>query len=502
MTLSCFDPLTTDAVDLQLMLESNKITSVQIIEQCLQQIERHEAVLNALISVAPRETLLHIAAALDDERRAGHIRSPLHGIPIVLKDCFITASELGMTTTAGSVVFAGATASKNGVIVQKLIDAGLIIIAKGNMTEFAGMKTIKMMPGWSSYGGQTISPYTGAIKPNERLLGHSAPGGSSTGSAVAVAAGYSPLAMAGETIGSIVTPTVRTALFALKPTHGVQDAAGMYRMAEFFDTPGPMGKCAADVISLSEILLGRSLQSARDRNLKDLSIGFVDPNKWKMAEAMCEQFEGTEAQMIRVYEAAVARIEQNGGAVKYPIEIAELSALEVDGKDAIMPIAYSDFKNLGIPAFIEGFDDCPVSSLQDIVDFNLRNKSTAMPEPYPEQDQLIQALNTTEGGEDLARLKKKFRELGKSIINEVLDREKVHVIVTPGDSPLCIHAAVAGYPHVTVPLGVLDYNGRPFGLCVIGKEHEEELLLHFMAAYESISPPRAVPLRIETSRAI
>ena len=125
-----------------------------------------------------------------------------------------------------------------------------------------------------------------------------APGGSSTGPAVAVAAGYSPLAMAAETIGSIVTPSVRTALFALKPTHGVQEVAGMYRMTEFFDTPGPMGKCAADVTNLSELLLGRSLRSADTGTWKGLSVGFVDPGKWKMAEAMCEQFDGTQEQVV------------------------------------------------------------------------------------------------------------------------------------------------------------------------------------------------------------
>lgn len=233
------------------------------------------------------------------------------------------------------------------------------------------MKTIKMMPGWSPQGGQTISPYTGAIVDNERLLGHSvspkrpflharcgltciqAPGGSSTGSAVAVAAGFSPLSLGAETVGSIVTPTVRAGLYALKPTVGVQDATGMYRMTEFYDSPGPMGKCAADVLALSELLLGRPLQSPSMGTWDGLRIAFVDPNVWKMADCMCEQFPGTEEQMVpplgfalqitvescmtdiyqkEEYTAAVANIEQNGCYVKYPTAIADVSELDLGGQ--------------------------------------------------------------------------------------------------------------------------------------------------------------------------
>ncbi|KAI0806447.1 amidase signature domain-containing protein [Xylaria sp. FL0064] len=168
MTLSYFNPLVTTTADLRRMLESQQITSVQIVEQYLEQIDRYEPVLNALASIAPRDSLRRISKSLDDERRGGRVRSPLHGIPIVLK-------------------------------------------------EYAGMKTEEMMPGWSAYGGQTISPYVGPIKRNEKILGHSAPGGSSSDPAVAVAAGFSPLALGTETIGSIVTPSVRAALYCYRP---------------------------------------------------------------------------------------------------------------------------------------------------------------------------------------------------------------------------------------------------------------------------------------------
>ncbi|KAK6078644.1 hypothetical protein SCUP515_09694 [Seiridium cupressi] len=517
MTFSnLFDPLVTTTPDLRRMLESKQITSVQIVEQYLEQIDRYESSLNALASIAPRDRLRRTAASLDDERREGRVRSPLHGIPIVLKvrcaacsmqiylghlltafayqDAFITAAELGMPTCAGAAVFAGAKACKHGAIVQELVDAGLIILAKGNMTEFAGMKSAEMMPGWSASGGQTISPYVGPMMKDEKLLGHSAPGGSSSGPAVAIAAGFSPLAMGTETIGSILTPSVRAALYALKPTVGDQEATGMYRMTDFFDVPGPMGKCAADIISLSSILLGRPFNTADMGTWEGLSMASLDPRVWKMSPAMCDQFDDTEAQMINEYEAAISRIKQQGCAVRFPADISDLSELNIDGKDCITPIACkSDLKHIGIPTFIEGFSDAPVTSLEDIVRFNENNKDLAMPEPFTKQDQLLQALKATETPEEIALLKQKFREKGKSIINDVLNRENVNLIAAPGDSPMCIHAAAAGYPHITIPLGKLNYNGRPFGICVMAGEHDEAALLRFMAAYESISEPRPIP---------
>jgi amidase len=125
-----------------------------------------------------------------------------------------------------------------------------------------------------------------------------APGGSSTGSAVAVAAGFSPLAMATETIGSIITPATRAGLYALKPTIGVQDTTGLYSMTDFFDSPGPMARSASDVRVLSEILLDQTFNFSQLRLWEDLSVGFVDPRLWNMAPNFCAQFEGTTEQMV------------------------------------------------------------------------------------------------------------------------------------------------------------------------------------------------------------
>ncbi|GAM36146.1 hypothetical protein TCE0_018r05007 [Talaromyces pinophilus] len=460
-----FDVLTTTAVDLQQFLTQQKLTSVQILESYFAQIDRHEPLLNALISPAPRDKLLTIAAALDAERKTSGPRSPFHGIPIVLKDSFVTASELGMSTTAGSRALIG--------------------------SELAGMKMTMMMPGWSAHGGQTLSPYVGKMEENEKLLGHSAPGGSSTGSAVSVAAGFAPLAMGTETIGSIVTPSTRAALYALKPTVGIQDSTGLYCMTEFFDSPGPMAKSAADVCVLTEILLGRKfdLPAESESNIwEGIEVGFLDPKVWKMADDFCTQFEGTAEQMVDEYEETVSNLRSHGCSLKYPISLMDTSALK-----GILAIAYWDFKNICIPAFIESFDECPISSVADIVRYNKENHEIALPAPFTEQNDLESAINNTETKQNIDKLKHDLRSTARQILDGVFDGHQVSLIAASGDSPLCIHAAAAGYPIATVPIGQLRYNNRPFGLCIVAKGNDEETLLRFMSAYGKVAKPRPVP---------
>ncbi|KAK0708454.1 amidase signature domain-containing protein [Lasiosphaeris hirsuta] len=489
--MSHFNVLTTSATELQQLLASNKTTSVQIITAYLSQIEAHNSKVNAFISIAPHDILLRIATSLDNERAQGRVRGPLHGIPIVLKDAFITASELGMGTTAGSRALIGAKASKNSAIAQRLVDAGLIILGKTNMTEFAGMKMTMMMPGWSAAGGQTLSPYVGRIEEGETLLGHSAPGGSSTGSAVAVAAGFSPLAMGTETIGSIITPASRAALYALKPTTGLQDATGLYTLTDSFDSPGPMAKSAADVMALTEIVLGQSYPRQGFGTWEGLSAGFLDPAVWKADEGICRQHEGTAKQMRDDYESAIAKIRDRGCSVRHPIELAAVSDLVVDGEAAIMPIAC----NICIPSFLGAFDECPVGNLKDIVKFNEENKSECLPPPYTEQNDLLKALyNNDDNEEHISTLRAGLKAVARNMVDTALERENVDMIAAPSDSPLCIHAAAAGYPIATVPLGQLRYNKRPFGLCLMARAGDDEKLLRFMAAYEaSVSGPRPVP---------
>ncbi|OAA74652.1 Amidase signature domain protein [Akanthomyces lecanii RCEF 1005] len=489
MSKPLFNPQTANAVELTQLLGHGQLTSVQIVEAYLAQIDLHNPGLNALISRSPRENVLRAAERLDQERSNGKLRGPLHGIPIILKDCFTTASDLGMSTTCGSIALVGAKASKNSAIVQKMIDGGLIILAKANMTEFCGMKMTYMMPGWSAHGGQTLSPYVRVIEKDEKILGHSAPGGSSTGSAVSLSAGFAPLAMGTETIGSIITPTSRNALYGLKPTVGAQDTTGMYTMTEFYDSPGPMAKSAADVRELAGLLLDKVFDSTDMGSWKGLSVGIVDPRLWTMDESMCRQHDGSAENMVEEYESMVGTLRKSGCSLQYPFAVPDLT-----GYPDTISLAHWDFKNVCMPEFLKVFDECPVSSVEDIVKFNEENKERAMPEPYTEQNDLIKAMNSNDPPEAVDEIKKTLRGKARTVLDTAFDEAEVNLLVGTCDSAFCVHAAAAGYPVAAVPLSTLKYNGRPFGLCVIAQADGEEALLRFMAAYEAAMPSRTVPV--------
>lgn len=296
MSVYEFDTLNTTASELQSFLDARLITSVEIVHAYLTQIEQHNRrgrQLRALISVAPKHQLLAIAQYLDNERMDGKIRSPLHGIPIVVKDNIMTDIRLGMDTTVGSYAFVGARPEKNATIVDRLIRKGMIIIGKSNMTEFCGLKTPLMPPGWSAVGGQCQSPYVSRhISKNKLKWELSAPGGSSTGSAVSVAAGFCPLGIGTDTIGSLITPASRASLYALKPTPGEIPTDGIFCLSKTFDSPGGMAKSATDLVNLMNMLMapsdhefGSVPQGHNFKIRKDwdgMKIGFTDASIWKM----------------------------------------------------------------------------------------------------------------------------------------------------------------------------------------------------------------------------
>ncbi|KAE8324521.1 hypothetical protein BDV39DRAFT_207816 [Aspergillus sergii] len=245
--------------------------------------------------------------------------------------------------------------------------------------------------------------------------------------------------MATETIGSIVTTSTRAGLYALKPTAGVQDTTGLYTMTEFFDSPGPMAKSAADVRVLSEVILDHLLDSSKLGPWEGLSVDFLDPKDWSMSPNFCTQFEGTAEQMADEYEETVSALRNGGCPLKYPIHCKDPSVLP----NTILPIAYWDFKNVCIPKFFRSFDECSVASVADIVMFNKENSKKALPAPFVEQNDLEGAMNTIEEKEQIDEMKQELRKAARDALDEVFDKEKINIMAAPGDSPLCVHASAA-----------------------------------------------------------
>lgn len=207
---------------LQKLFGNGSLQSVDLIAAYTAQIRKHDDHLHAMLSMPSMECLLGIAQALNQERLNGHLRGPLHSTPIIIKDNIATHPSLGMNTSTGSLALLNSRPCKNAKIIDMLISAGVVIFGKANLSELANYKGRMIPSGRSSVGGQTQSAYVrGGLDPNDNKDSHSSPSASSTGSAVAVSAGYAPVSIGTETDGSLVCPAGRAALYTIKPTIGL-----------------------------------------------------------------------------------------------------------------------------------------------------------------------------------------------------------------------------------------------------------------------------------------
>lgn len=290
---SKFDVLVASAIDLQKLLEAGLTSSVEIVNTYLDQIEKHNRQglkLRAIISAAPRELAVRKAKELDDERINGKVRSPFHGVPIIVKDALMTKASMGMDTTSGAFVFAGIKGKRNADAIDLLIAKGMIIIGKANMTEFCGIRARNLSPGYSAYGGQTLSAYV-QKQLEDSPFACSTSGGSSSGSAVGVAAGFAPVSLGTQTGGSNIYPASRSSLFGMVPTIGNSSMKGVSRLSRGFDSIGTMAKTVEDLAILTEMVLNPDVQAALpeggyfgalSKSWNGISVGFMewDTKKW------------------------------------------------------------------------------------------------------------------------------------------------------------------------------------------------------------------------------
>ncbi|KAJ4298159.1 hypothetical protein N0V90_006058 [Kalmusia sp. IMI 367209] len=434
-----FDPLIASAFELAEMLNAGAITSVEIVEAYLQQIEQHNRrgrQLRALISVAPRHELVRIARRLDDER--------------------------------SSYAFVGCIPKRNATIVDRLIRRGLIILGKSNLTEFCGLKNPSMPPGWSAVGGQCQSPYVARHIAKKKLHWElSAPGGSSTGSAVSIASGFSALAIGTDTLGSLITPANRAALYALKPTVGEVPMDGIFTLSKSFDSAGGMARSAKDLVALMDVLLSPTgKESSRvprsEFKIKEdwagLRIGFTEPTIWSSWRKSGRINADAERFMLQKYDMVVQSLIEMGVDIVYPVELPSQTDLSFNGKNSFEPIVYSEFKEC-LTEFIRQF------------------KST-------KQLRTLRTHLATAGGRDG--------------LDWLFATHQLDILVAPGDSSLSTLSAAASYPTAACPLSALKLNGQPFGLTLTSPPHTESTLMHFLTAYEATFPPRALPLPLSS----
>lgn len=478
---------------MQAAMESGAETSVSLSKEYLrriEQIDRDGPKLKSVIEINP-ETLA-IARRLDQERKAGRVRGPLHGIPVLLKDNIDTHDK--MLTTAGSLALVGSVPERDAILVRRLREAGAVLLGKTNLSEWANFRSNRSTSGWSGRGGQTKNPY--ALDRN--------PSGSSSGSAVAVAANLCAAAVGTETDGSILSPSSYNGIVGIKPTVGLISQSGIIPIAHSQDTAGPMARTVAD----AAILLESMAEPDPDARPRGHYTRCLDPDGLRGARiGVARKYFRLIDSANALVENAIAEIKRRGAIVVDP---ADLPSHGTFGNSEYQVLLY-EFKD-GLNRYLAGRGPgIPVHTLKELIEFNEKNRDREM--PYFGQEILRQAeekgpLTEPEYLEALAKCRKLSRMEG---IDAIMDEHRLDAILAPTTGPAhktdlvygnrgtggsTSAAAIAGYPSVTVPAGRVF--GLPVGISFFGRAFSEATLLKLAYAYEQATKHRRPPEFLET----
>jgi len=483
--------------DLQQKLASGALTARALTEACLARIDaldRRGPELRSVIEVNPEA--LALAEALDAERRVRGARGPLHGIPILLKDNIDTADR--MTTTAGSLALAGSTPLRDAFVAERLRAAGAILLGKANLSEWANFRSTHASSGWSARGGQCRNPY--ALDRN--------PCGSSSGSAVAVAASLCLLAVGTETDGSIVCPSSTNGIVGIKPTLGLVSRAGIVPIAHSQDTAGPMARSVRDAAVLLAALAGpdprdpASVDAGRHA-LADYT-RLLDPEGLRGARlGVWRASAEVDPRVKRLFEEALAEIKRRGAVLVDPVASKALQRID----EAELEVLLFEFKT-DVEAYLRSLGpSATVRSLADLIAFNEAHRDQEMPwfgQELFERAQAKGPLTSPVYRKALATCRRLARRDG---LDALLAQHHLDAVVAPTGGPAWLTdpvsgdhdtgisfstpAAVAGYPHVTVPMGLVC--GLPVGLSFVGPAWSEPLLLRLAYAFEQATRARRAP---------
>jgi amidase len=463
-------------------MQQGRLTSLRLIERCLERVDAYDRGgprLNAVLEVNPDAR--EIADALDRERAAGGRRGPLHGIPIFLKDNIATADRLH--TSAGSLALKDCVAPRDAFLVTRLREAGVVILGKANMTEWANFLTTGMPAGYSSRGGQVKNPYGDNLTP----------GGSSSGSAVAVAAGLCPVAVGTETSGSILSPANWNSVVGVKPTLGLVSRSGIVPIAASQDTAGPFARTVADAAILLSAMRGvdvgdRATRASRRHVRSDYSVPLsVDGLEGvRLGVPRAVFFERLAAAEKPVIDGALGALGGLGATLVDPADIA--TAREVT--DFRSDVLLYEFKR-DLNRYLQSLGEAsPIRSIRDLIRFN-----EARPQEMLRFGQvLLLAAQSTNGLRTEAYRRSRAEDLRISRadgIDRVMTRERLDALVFPGWSGATI-GAKAGYPSVIVPAGYTA-EGTPIGLTFLGRAWSEPTLLRLAHAFESVTRHRRPP---------
>jgi len=485
--------------ELQAGLENGDFTSVDLVKAYfarINEVNLQGAELRAVLEFNP--SALAQAATLDQERKLGVTRGPLHGIPFLLKDNIATRVEDGMNTTAGSFALLKSVVPGDATVAAKLRSAGAIFLGKANLSEWAHFRG-NIASGWSGRGGQATNPYF----PNAD------PCGSSSGSGISAAIGLAAATLGTETDGSITCPSSYNNVVGIKPTVGLTSRSGVIPISEHQDTVGPIVRSVTDAAIVLSVIAGRDpadnftlaqplvvpdyTKALNKDALKNKRIGvprivFTDDN-----------FTGNDPSINVAFNKSLDIIRSLGATVVDPANLP--SAIDIANSNNETLVLDVDFK-IDLAKYLAALVKVPtgVRTLQDVINYDNAHPDLEEPTNFTDQSQLIESESTNGFNSSYFTSLADDREMGGSQgIDFVLKAFNLDAIVLPANGFTTVPAAIVGYPIVTVPLSFFPDNvtigsagpltlfpapGVPFGLSFLGTAFSEFDLISFAFAYE------------------
>ncbi len=502
-----FDVEEITIAELQAAMQAGRASAealVEIYTRRVQMLDRNGPTLRAVQEINPDAPA--IARALDEERRSRGVRGPLHGIPVLLKDNIATADK--METTAGALALVGARPRQDATVARRLREAGAVILGKATMSEWAYFKANPNSSGWSARHGQTRNPYA-----LDRT-----PCGSSAGSAVAVAANLTAVALGTETDGSIVCPAGINGVVGIKPTVGLTSRSGVIPIGASQDTIGPFGRTVEDAATVLGALSG---EDPRDPTTRP-SVGkfhadytrFLDPDGLRGARIGVprEFYWGYSPKSDAVAARALDTMRERGATIVDPVSIPNFDPDAFRASE--FTVLLYEFK-AGLNAYLADLEpDAKVRTLEDIIEFNKRHAAESL--PFFGQETLIraEAKGALTDEEYVKALQTNRRLAGPEGLDAVMDQHRLDALVAPTTNPAwkidlvngdalaarggsSRSAALAGYPLVSVPAGFTF--GLPVGITFMGRAWSEPTLIKLAHAFERAVRARRPPRYLGTT---
>ncbi len=479
--------------ELQKKMRSGEQTALSITRAYLRRIElidRSGPGLNSIIELNP--DALEIAENLDHERKQGKIRGPLHGIPVLVKDNINTGDR--MMTTAGSRALLGNRAKEDAFIMKQLRKAGVVLLGKTNLSEWANFRSSHSCSGWSSRGGQTKCPY---------ILDRN-PSGSSAGSGSATAASLCVVSVGTETDGSVVSPASVNALVGIKPTVGLWSRSGIIPISATQDTAGPMARTVRD----AAILLGAGTGLDANDAVTQASAGkaLQDYTPFLKKEGLRGKRIGIEKShlqgnpdLVALLRGAMSVMESQGATM---VEVDLLGEMKALGNAEFLVLLY-EFKD-GLNRYLD-VNGTHVKSLKELIAFDIKEEKKMM--PFFKQETLVESeakgdlysKEYTEALEKTTGFRKTLLDLmtanNLDALSGITNGPACCIDLVNGDydngPSLSTPAAITGFPHITIPMGLL--HGLPVGISFYAGPYTEPALISMAYAYEQASLKRVMP---------